>query len=716
MPLESGKILHQRYRIEEILGRGGMGAVYRAVDINLGVPVAVKENLFITAEFARQFRREATILASLRHPNMPRVTDHFVLKDQGQYLVMDHIEGEDLREMVEKRGPLPETVILPWFLDICNALIYLHKLTPSIIHRDIKPGNIKVTPEGRALLVDFGLAKISDEDKGTTMGAKAMTPGYSPPEQYGTGHTDARTDVYSLAATMYATLTAVVPEESLERAMGRQALTPLSKRAPDVSSGLAKTIEKAMQVRPEDRYQSVNDFANAIRAAAGSSQATVISSLPFLNRERNPLQPIEKRTSKPTAPRISKRERLDPVRKTRIRKRILSYCIGSVVIILMLYGATYAIPGLNPNLAAFLAPATNTPIGYEETLTAESIFAAETSAAETVHVLPATVSEDPEIVQETQVTLQGEAPTEAVLTIPPTDNPLVGPVPNALGGGTGEIVFASEAGSKPQIILLNLESGERTQLTNLSDGACQPVWSPDGTKLLLTSPCNKSKLQYPGSSLWIFDVENASLLPIPTVAGGGDFDPRWSPDGTRIAFTSMRDGRPQAYVINSDGTNPVNLSDKITAESNPAWHPDGSWIVFMSYRAGYPDLYMLEYPDTAELRFTLNEDRDGSHPDFSADGTLVLFQRHVGGIPRLYVKVFEDRDLLARQVCPESPFATYPMAEARWSPDMQWFIFETWPEGDDHEIALIAASCGQFQLLTDAVPGYDFDPDWRPAQ
>ena len=164
MPLKPGETLHDRYHIESILGQGGMGAVYKAKDKNLNVEVAVKENLFTTKDFARQFEREARILASLRHPNLPRVTDHFVIPGQGQYLIMDYIEGHDLRERIESKGVIAEGEAVPWFLETCDALAYLHGRRPyAILHRDIKPGNIKVTPDNRALLVDFGLAKVVDD-------------------------------------------------------------------------------------------------------------------------------------------------------------------------------------------------------------------------------------------------------------------------------------------------------------------------------------------------------------------------------------------------------------------------------------------------------------------------------------------------------------------------------------------------------------------------
>jgi len=135
----------------------------------------------------KQFTREAQILARLAHPNLPRVIDSFIIPDVGQYLVMDYVEGEDLQTMLGRLGRLPEPQVLSWISQICDALAYLHNQSSPIIHRDIKPGNIKIRSDGRAMLVDFGIAKVYNPTIATTMGARAFTPGYSPPEQYGTG-------------------------------------------------------------------------------------------------------------------------------------------------------------------------------------------------------------------------------------------------------------------------------------------------------------------------------------------------------------------------------------------------------------------------------------------------------------------------------------------------------------------------------------------------
>ncbi len=166
MSLAIGQVIHNRYRIAALLGQGGMGDVYRAWDLNLKILVALKENLDTSPEALEQFGEEARLLARLSHPNLPRVIDYFTIPGQGDYLVMDYIEGEDLEILlantpagVNGAACLDEKTVIPWIIQVCSGLNYLHSQQPPVIHRDIKPANIKITPEGRAVLVDFGIAK-----------------------------------------------------------------------------------------------------------------------------------------------------------------------------------------------------------------------------------------------------------------------------------------------------------------------------------------------------------------------------------------------------------------------------------------------------------------------------------------------------------------------------------------------------------------------------
>lgn len=256
--LADGTLLENRYRIRGMLGEGGMSRVYLADDLRLKLPVAIKENLQTSPESRRQFIREAELLARLSHSNLPQVTDHFDDPKTGQqYLVMTYIAGDDLETLIKRNnGPLPEATALDWTRQILSALDYLHSQTPPIIHRDIKPSNIKITPEGKAVLVDFGIAKVYDPRKGTLTGALAVTSGYASPEQYGQ-RTDARSDIYSLGATLYTMLTGRVPPDALLRITDTEKLVPPREVNRNLSPNAENAVLRAMEVSTTRRLQNV---------------------------------------------------------------------------------------------------------------------------------------------------------------------------------------------------------------------------------------------------------------------------------------------------------------------------------------------------------------------------------------------------------------------------------------------------------------------------
>ncbi len=263
MTLAMGAILVNRYRVAALLGQGGFGAVYRGWDMTLSRHCAIKENFVVSEEAQRQFLREATVLANLTHPNLPRVNDHFVIPYQGQYLVMDYVDGEDLDKIIATRGAIDPTQAMDWITQVLDALVYLHSRTPPVLHRDIKPANIKITAEGKAMLVDFGLVKLYDPHLRTTAGARAITAGFSPPEQYGQAATDARSDIYSLGATLYMLLTGTPPMESVVR-MAQDDLHEVHQLKPVVSLSLSKITSRAMEIRPTQRFQTAADFKLAL--------------------------------------------------------------------------------------------------------------------------------------------------------------------------------------------------------------------------------------------------------------------------------------------------------------------------------------------------------------------------------------------------------------------------------------------------------------------
>jgi serine/threonine protein kinase len=688
MPLELNEILNGRYRIEKILGQGGMGAVYKATDINLGVDVAVKENLFVTDEYARQFHREATILAGLRHPNLPRVTDHFVIEGEGQYLVMDYVEGEDLRDRLERGEVIPEQKALPWFLEIADALAYLHMRRPPILHRDIKPGNIKITPDNRAVLVDFGLAKVVDGSTSTTTGAKAMTPGFSPPEQYGTGPTDARTDVYSLAATLYAALSGIIPEDALERAMGRERLTPLDKHNSKISPGIARAVEKALSVSPDDRYQTINQFTSALGAASTSGMTTVSRPLPHL------APTVREQQYQDTA---KLRAQIETLPKSRKRWPIFAAIVGSVVVIAI--GMIVGRPTIEAKLATLFQTST-------QVLPTSTNLSEVSIQPDTTNVAGVQGSPEATQVDETTSETPTEVPTEEI-TQEPT------PASTPTGGGMGQIAFASDREGVPQIYLINLDRTGLQRLTNMQDGACQPAFSPDGSQLLFISPCGKNREQYLGTSIWLLSLDTMETRQLPTIPGGGDYDPAWDPNGERIAFTSIRDGWQQLYVMNLDGSDVRNISDGYEVDYQPVWDPRGTNLLFTAVRGDVSEIMIMPETGGDERLFSMADSQGHSHADWSKDGEFILFERKLGDIPRLAVKRLEDRMKVGNQVCLEGSRASQPMAEGKWSPDSRWIVFETWPDGIEHDIAIVSSSCSNYtEITSDSYT--DFDAVWRP--
>jgi serine/threonine protein kinase len=273
-------ILQSRYRIIRQLGQGGMGAVYEAVDERLDTTVALKETLFADERLRKQFEREARLLARLHHPALPRVSDHFSEGD-GQFLVMQYIAGEDLAEMVtQRRGPFPPSQVLTWADQLLDALDYLHTQEPQIVHRDIKPQNLKITARGQIILLDFGLAKgQAGEISQVTTSASIFgyTPNYAPLEQIQGLGTDARSDIYSLAATVYHLVTGKKPPDALSRAAAivNGQLDPLQnahEANSAVEPAVAAVLEKAMAQNREQRYSSAADMQKAL---SGTEAPTV---------------------------------------------------------------------------------------------------------------------------------------------------------------------------------------------------------------------------------------------------------------------------------------------------------------------------------------------------------------------------------------------------------------------------------------------------------
>ncbi|MFQ5922638.1 MAG: serine/threonine protein kinase [Anaerolineales bacterium] len=295
-PVKSGRTLRERYVVTRVIGRGGMGSIYLAEDNRLSGRICAIKEVYqasdlpaeLRAQGRDQFYREASVLAQLDHPNLPKVSDFFT-EDGRDYLVMDYVPGDDLKSLMDqarrKSKFLPLEDVLVWGVQIADALNYMHSQDPPVIHRDLKPSNLKLTPNGLIKLVDFGLVKqmVPDEMTVTVIQGRG-TATYTPLEQYGgdTGHTDPRSDIYALGATLYHLLTNQQPLEAKQRFLRPHGLRPPSEFNPEIEPSLEEAVLWAMALHPDERPDDATSFRQALtRGRPVESPSSMMPSLSF---------------------------------------------------------------------------------------------------------------------------------------------------------------------------------------------------------------------------------------------------------------------------------------------------------------------------------------------------------------------------------------------------------------------------------------------------
>src|SRR5215213_7449596 len=286
-PLAPNTLLQNRYLIVHLIGKGGMGEVYLAVDQRLGSAIALKRTLHgDDVQLGDAFEREARTLARLRHPALPKVSDHFI-ENGNQFLVMEHISGDDLsKRLTATQKPFPLSWVLFWADQLLDALAYLHSHEPPIIHRDIKPQNLKLTDDNNIVLLDFGLSKnstgqtMASGSGGSTGSVVGYTPHYAPMEQIrGTG-TNPRSDIYSLSATLYQLLTNVVPPDALSRAdfllSGKtDPIAPINEVNPEIPKSISDVVLKGMSISQDQRFADAREMQRILRETYAKMQSAM---------------------------------------------------------------------------------------------------------------------------------------------------------------------------------------------------------------------------------------------------------------------------------------------------------------------------------------------------------------------------------------------------------------------------------------------------------
>lgn len=297
-PLAPNTLIQNRYLLVQLIGKGGMGDVYLAVDQRLGSAVALKRTFFADDEMlGGAFEREAKILARLRHPVLPKVSDHFT-ENEEQFLVMEHISGDDLFKRLEAaKKPFPLSWVLFWADQLLDALSYLHTNEPPIIHRDIKPQNLKLTDENHIVLLDFGLSKNSaGETQFTNSGSVVgYTPHYAPMEQIRGMGTNPRSDIYALSATLYQLMSNTVPADALSRADAllngqEDPIKPVYEVNPEIQPMVSDVILKGMEISQDKRWQSARDMQKALRDAFSEMQSAMAAQTQVFSMPQPPAE------------------------------------------------------------------------------------------------------------------------------------------------------------------------------------------------------------------------------------------------------------------------------------------------------------------------------------------------------------------------------------------------------------------------------------------
>lgn len=684
MPLLPSQVLHNRYRIVKLLGQGGFGAVYRAWDLSLQKPCALKENL--DPQGAGQFSQEAQFLATLQHPNLPRVTDYFVTTGT-QYLVMDYVEGENLDALVQQHGPLTEHQAVPWICQIGSALTYLHHQNPPIVHRDIKPANIIITPDGHAMLVDFGIAKTHVTGRVTDPLARGVTPGYSPPEQYGKG-TDPHSDIYALGATLYYALTGQEPPDSLLLQTGHASLPNPSTLVQAISPPIEAAILKAMALERNARFATSAAFSQALTVSPIHLASTLSGAMPHAVAAPVPVG-IQSTWVKWLIPGIF------------LACLALTLFAGGVAWMASqttldeetsLLGGSTDIPTLPASEPASL-PLTLPPVTVSTSSPTPTVSIAQ-NFTDTPTFTPSPTN--------TATNIPTKTPT---LTPPPspTFTPFV-EVPGSPPGGW--ITFQSNRDSsdksKNDIFLIHPDGSGLTQLTTNAGDERAPTWAWNGGRVAYQGTDGRY------TNLFFVKLDKLNFQPVYT-NNCNDFAPNFDPSGTLLTFYSPCDGGgKEILTINTDGTGRKALTNTSGCDNwFPFWSPDGKYILYTSDCGGTRGKYFIHrmeaQPNASRILLA-----PGCMGSYSPDGSLIVFATYCLDAGDIWMMNADGSNLHALTSDGHN-------RNPAWSPDGNWIVFDYENSENNHDLYIMDINGNnRFPLTTGSAD--DASPSWQPLQ
>ena len=587
------------YRIERLLGAGGMGEIYLAHDAKLKRQVALKilpAAFVLDEERVRRFEREARAVSALNHPNIVTIYD-FGQADGINYIVTEYIEGKTVRELAGANLPLKETLSI--ISQACDALSAAHKL--GIVHRDIKPENIMVRPDGYVKVLDFGLAKLNPQGDAanalsnyTQKGMIIGTLAYMSPEQISDEAVDHRTDLWSLGVVLYEMLTGTNPFKGENRQATLNAILtinppPVSESNPELPYELDAILSKALEKDAEVSYQTASDIRADLKRVRRE-----IDSSPSL---RNSFS-AQRRKDAPHA-----------------RRNYFPPAFGVLSLAIIGFGIWFFYFRDNQSGAADWTKATNIQLTYNQG----------------TEYFPSLAPDGKSFVYASQASGNFDIYTQRVsgkkaenLT---ADSPATDTQP-AFSPDGERIAFRSER--EPKGIYVMETTGEN--LRRVADFGFHPSWSPDGQEIVVsTFGRDQPTVRASGEQfLAIINVETGAKREL--LKTEATF-PAWSPSGKRIAywFYTSTFSRRDIATISVNGGEPVIIAKDFSVSNwNPVWSPDGKFLYFVSSKGGSVNFWRVRIDETSgavlsEPEPVITPSKFSRHLNFSRDGKRMIY-------------------------------------------------------------------------------------------